>query len=217
MTLIAVVSDDDKFPVLFGDLLLSSPAATSNREVPLPVHDFRPTNSAGTVYAISRLSQKLCMISDHLAVGWSGPRIDAKTIIPEMIGSFKPGRSVSEKDLETFFQKIEYVDPKTSMVGIALEENKTQVKVHRFGWKAQKHTSTLFNEVRLCGSGTEHFMRVLKRVDTSSISVLAPDELPEHLRTFGKIVLLSGTLLGEELTTAPIYHRFTVAGLSLSQ
>jgi hypothetical protein len=198
MTLVAVL--DDKFPILFGDLLLSSPT-TSNREVHLPAHDVWSADNAETGYSISRLSQKLCIISDHLAVGWSGPRIYAQTIVQEMRTSFKGGRSVSTGDLETFFQQIDYADPNVSMVGIALEKSRTpgEVKVHRFGWRAQKHTSAVFNEVRVCGYGTEHFLRALERVDASSLSAF--DELPDHLKTLGKVLLLSGTLLGEEITT----------------
>ena len=85
MTLVAVIAPND-VPVLVGDLLISGPANAANKRLALPslTSTVNSTELSDGKYAVSGLTQKLAMISDYLAVGWSGSRIAAKAVIADL-------------------------------------------------------------------------------------------------------------------------------------
>jgi hypothetical protein len=82
-------------------------------------------------------------------------------------------------------------------------------RISRF-WKAQKHTSVLFDEIRIAGSGSEHFLRVLKNVNFSSLSGI--DGLPALFRPLGKVLLCVGGIVGEETNTGSNFASFYGGG-----
>jgi hypothetical protein len=203
LTLVAVAVSD-KWPILFGDLLLSSSVPPA-KEISLPTQNISPSKREQSDFWITGLTQKLCIITDCLAVGWSGTKITAKTIIHEMTKSFTPGQPVSLGEVEAFFKQIDYGDD-VSIIGMALGEG----RISRFGWKAQKHTSTLFDEIRVAGSGSEHFLQLLNTVDLSFLSGV--DGLPVPYRPLGKVLLCVGGIVGEEMNTGSNFDSFYGGG-----
>lgn len=77
MTLIASFQSGSTY-ILVGDLLISS---DRKREMPLDIPTRFSKNQPKANLQFSGLSQKLVIINDNLAVGWSGTRINAKSII----------------------------------------------------------------------------------------------------------------------------------------
>src|SRR5687768_569719 len=79
MTLIATFSVN-KYPVVFGDLLLTGPASAGKR-VALPTqgpdHDFFGDSG----WAISGLTQKVNIVSPNCAIAWAGSWLEARCAI----------------------------------------------------------------------------------------------------------------------------------------
>jgi len=209
MTLVAV-AESNKWPVLFGDLLISRTDRPPNSGIHLPTQDLTSLDEEETGPFISGLTQKLCVVTENLAVGWSGTKIYARTVIQDMMELFKPGYPVTLRDVEKFFESIDYPEAKeVRMVGMVLAHD----KLGRFGRKAEKTTSPLFDEIRFAGSGSRHFLHMLKNFDISTLAETG--EPPDLLRTIGKTLLLSSYLIGDEIDTGSNLSSFYGGGFEI--
>ena len=78
-----------QIPCLFGDILVSKEASadgSSDTNITIPTcTDYDSVYPDGAKYVITEFRQKLCKISDNLAIAWAGRRIEASAIVDELI------------------------------------------------------------------------------------------------------------------------------------
>lgn len=95
-------------PLLVGDILLSSEEIVG-KSIDLPLTgDVRNIFPEGSGFVPTGLRQKLVVIGDNLALGWSGTRIAAKTIIKEMI-EHNDRTPFTKETLDAFIKNIDRI------------------------------------------------------------------------------------------------------------
>ena len=193
MTLI-VSSLAGNCPLLLGDLLLSVHEPPLRKEINLPIQDVHIVGDLD--YTITGFAQKTCLVTPNLAVGWSGTKIVAKTIILEMVQCFTSGRPTTFDELGKFFFDLDFPEANdVQMVGLVLEKKNF---VRDFHWNARTHKSLLLGEIQLAGSGSDHFLQVLHNCDTPLITMGSP---PEFVSAVGKLLMVACSVLGGEMNT----------------
>jgi len=90
---------------------------------------------------------------------------------------------------------------------------KGEARIGRFGLNARKVNSPLFDEIRIAGSGSDHFLRILENVDLSSLQVHG--ESNPLLLAIGKTLVLSGYIIGNEIGTLSNLSSFYGGGFEL--
>jgi hypothetical protein len=96
----------NKYPLLVGDILLSSEEIVG-RAINLPLTgDVRNVFPEGAGFVPTGLRQKLVVIGDNLALGWSGTRIAAKTVIKEMI-KLNDRTPFTKETLDAFIKNVD--------------------------------------------------------------------------------------------------------------
>lgn len=92
--------------MLVGDILLSSDEVIG-KSIDLPLTgDVRNIFPEGSGFVPTGLRRKLVVIGDNLALGWSGTRIAAKTVIKEMIE--QSGKTpFTRETLDAFIKNID--------------------------------------------------------------------------------------------------------------
>ena len=99
MTLVAVFVPMG-VPVLLGDLLLSDNRVQED-DIELPAHGAIPYKQPKTrAWRTSGLRQKLCLVNDFIAVGWSNSRVHARSVINDLKIHFERRYAGVEEILE---------------------------------------------------------------------------------------------------------------------
>jgi hypothetical protein len=199
MTLVAAMFAEN-WPLLLGDLLISREAVPTSYQFDLPIQTVKYEGNAS--FVLTGLSQKICIVTPRLAVGWSGRRVDAQAVISEMADTFTNGHPVNSDEIDKFFRDLDFPEAKNvSIVGVFAQEDGM---VYVFGnHNARSYNCRLFDKIKLAGSGADHFIQVLENVDSSSI--FTPGHFPTIVEAVGKILFIAGAVLGEEVNTgAPL-------------
>jgi hypothetical protein len=213
MTLIAVAALHN-WHFMFGDLLLSQPAGPVRAELHLPTQDVTFSREVGSGHVITGLSQKLSVLNKNFAIGWSGTRIYAKTIIQEIINTFGPDYAMTWSELDRFLRAVDpSLAKEVSMVGMLWERDTNEIVHFGFGWDAKNVASPVFDGLWLAGSATEHWLEILKLYAASSSSEDAG--ITDYFRAVGKILNLSSYLIGGELNTYSNLYSFYGGGLEI--
>lgn len=86
-----VVAYQDPFPILIGDILASASSNQSNLHTPTagPIVNVFPNGSG---YVPTHFAQKIVVIGEHLAAGWSGPVIAARALFRDLMQHHRAGR-----------------------------------------------------------------------------------------------------------------------------
>ena len=214
MTLIAT-SLAGNCPLLVGDLLISRPTTPATYQIHLPTQQWEVAGNYN--YRITSLTQKLCVITPNLCLGWAGSRIAAQTIISEMLQSFGSGRPETFDELRKFFGDLDFPEAQdVEMVGLVREGN----IVRGFNVKAKTYKSLLFGEMQVAGSGAEHFLEQLTRYEPRSLtftplSDVSNYNLSKYSEGVGKFLLVAASILGSERNTATNLSHFYGGGFEI--
>jgi hypothetical protein len=201
MTLIALLSPPGANPFLMGDALLSSPVQS------VPRHRFLLPVSGGLVpiskpldprYEVSSLAQKVTLISDNLAIAWSGPRYAAHAVLSDIRDKFSNETSLSDQKILEFLESLQYKEKnEVSLLGIALDVDAR--RKYAFGWGAiDQSYSRFYGNVDSAGSGIDHFKELIAKADNFAIEGDFPAAWAGHM-AFARVVLLAYETLGTEI------------------
>jgi hypothetical protein len=209
MTLIAALHPNE-CPVLLGDLLISADrpkdgAFQISRPVGLPTVGFVLPADHNRTHEIVATRQKLCIVTDNIMIGWSGPYPVAERIVLAMRDHFTPG-PVTNEAVAAFFTTCEYDDlfrSRLKLVGIAISDTRAE----RFGFNVRPINLPCFGpRCYVAGQGAPSLIALghgLERVVPPS---------PEHHRSvaLAQTLLATGMLIGDELLTRQSIdvHRF---------
>ena len=113
------------WPILIGDVLISSRKEYANRKVTLPTihYPIPEEESKNDIYAPKGLNQKLVIIDSKLVVGWAGVKIYAQSFIK----AFKSEYANKNSSLAQILKYLDNIDgeirDKISIVGIMQFDN----------------------------------------------------------------------------------------------
>ena len=200
----------DQQPVVFGDILLSSPIA--NPSIILPTlkeagHAIRAT------YSPAGFTQKVVIVGDRLVIAWSGKYDAGYEVIVEAKRRFATTEP-NEQNVGEFLSlcgKL-YPDPNDlALVGtIYLGSN----RLYQFGYNAWSFTDDRLGVVRTAGSGRDDVTKVLTslgEIHEASQRLLNPLE-----KAVGCSLTIAGHLQAFEITTAKNYDNFYGAGYEIA-
>jgi hypothetical protein len=138
------------FPVLFGDLLLTSERATGARKVAVPtqgeVQDFFGSSGWG----ISGLTQKVNVLSDNCAIAWAGSWLGARVAIAGLRDLALSRTLTCEAILEFFDALPDLKLNPASFVGLVHDDGALQ----QFCFNAEQFQSESLGTVYLSGTGS---------------------------------------------------------------
>jgi hypothetical protein len=200
MTLIASF-EIDHTPILVGDLLITRPASPSTPAQPTStplVHN--PNSLIGQQSrSVSALCQKVALLHDHLCLAWAGSWLHAKSFA-EHIRSFASGKST-----------LDYEELRSVIMGYPRKELENHIDFvlysrHGGGWGNFSNLKPFeldgFDQVRVAGTGTEHFIQVIQnfsnaaivgnrdRYNTHAMKLLEYSGLASAQQGFGSVGLL---------------------------
>jgi hypothetical protein len=182
------------FPVVMGDLLLSSPDYTPDNFT-VPTHDQTLTFAKGPGLVASGLRQKVVVISNDLLIGWAGGAYHASLFIKDLLERNQQN-PMTFRTLQLYFdEKDKFVRKyNLSFAGFF----KDAYGMRAFGLNSGRSVSTdVFGEIALLGTGAESVLNHLKNV-----SVLLVDGNASPLtQSILTALAISGTLLSSEIQT----------------
>jgi len=165
MTLIARVSIRNA-PVLIGDVLLSSERRSGVRaNLPLVGDINRILASQGLYFEVSFV-QKVNILSDRLAVAWSGQELQAKRAL-RALADVSSREKLCLTDIET---ELRAIDPdkidKLQLIGIlAREVRGAEVAGSKFAFQVQPIDVPGLGSVHAAGTGAHDFIQMLGETD----------------------------------------------------
>ena len=146
MTLVARVSPFG-CPLILADILITTPEPnrqTQAEALPSIGHFALIEHNAIDLRRVAGLAQKICVIADNLAVGWSGDYKPAERIISAMRAYPWPDR-ITTDDVQDCLATTSYEDQAAvSLVGIFSNDK----WFGEFGLNASKISLPVFDECR---------------------------------------------------------------------
>jgi hypothetical protein len=196
MTLVARVSPFG-CPLMLADVLITTPERNRQTQVealPSIGHFALIEDSVVDLNRVARLAQKVCVIADNLAVGWSGDYEPAKRIISALRAYRWPHR-ITTRDVEDCLATTRYEDQASVSLGEVFSNDKF---FGEFGLNAPKIHLPLFDECRIIGSGRNSFIRMCRGID--GLRLPAIGEIHSSCANATTSVLMaSNSLIGEEV------------------
>jgi len=195
-------------PVMLGDLLISGPS-TGRASIHIPtVGDAIPSLPEDGQLAIAQLRQKLCIIGDNIALGWSGSLLAATMVVEGLI---KENRR-SEMTLEEVKRYLDNLDKWTrqqdlSLVGYVSEP----AGIAPFGYNCSEFQSDIFGNVMVSGTGESDLSSLLQQFSTSAPQFRGEDANPLAVAACTALTV-TGFLLQSELADDSALDRFYGGG-----
>ena len=203
MTLIAAVNMN-RNPAVFGDLIISGPEQPGRTAHIPAVGDATNVLPAGSEYAILGLKQKVILLADNCAVGWSGTEIVARMIVRELraIASQAPLTSAT---IGHYLSKLDPIDQRqVTFVGWVHEGDHFE----QFWFDASIGESALFGRIAAGGSGADAFIGLASQISASMPTDQAPT-MTGLDRIVVPLVSAMGLLLRAELASqSTLLHLF---------
>lgn len=203
----------DTNPLLIGDILISSEEIVG-KSIDLPlIGDVRNVFPEGSGYVPTSLRQKLAIISDDLAIGWSGTKIAAKTIINEMI-ELNKRTPFTKETFEEFINNIDPIIVKQGFSFVGFLNNRETSEILRFRISNDKNFKEFRDDngcVVLIGSGTDE---LLNFIEPTGIKPHPPEE-DKIQATINTGLEYAGSLLSFELATWQSLFSYFGAGYEL--
>ena len=206
MTLIAAMTGQG-LPVLMGDLLLSSPKRVAQATTNVPTIGDVAELFAESQRVPTGLCQKLCILDDRLAIGWSGGHMAARTVMNELKAHLASGRATPE-ELEALLGGMEEIRRgQVDLVGLLVHDD----RVLSFGSRRARLFNSSYGTVRAAGTGASALESLansmkLTRMSESTNPLIAP------ILAF---VGMSGGMIAEELRTAKSLQNYYGGGFEL--
>ena len=158
MTLVATLKVR-KYPILLGDILISSETKPENM-ISMPTIGDCSSPYLAKGHYLTGLTRKVHIVNSNLAVGWSGLKISARTIIRNMVEYFKDEKITLER-IEEYFSNYDGKEKyDVSIIGVLIDERR---QFKRFDWRASKHFFSKDNPSYIAGSGCVHFIEFAER------------------------------------------------------
>ena len=186
----------DEWPLLIGDLLMSNkPNSDQMRNFAIPTTRNIPrTTNTGDIPC--DLRQKIALLGDHIAVGWSGKQWAAEEVLTELNLRVTTEHLDMRAINKCFERQRSSVWENLELVGFVREPG---LNVTAFSRSAQSATSPELGTVCLIGSGT----------NAMASHIANYSEIPTHetiqLNPANRAVLcgftLAGRLLNDEIHT----------------
>jgi hypothetical protein len=138
------------YPMLISDLLLSGPEPLGQKFAIPTVGDVKTVFGEGSGFTPTRLNQKVALIGDDLVLAWTGSRLEARTIIKELIEK-NMQQPLSKDSLADYFKSV---DPRALKAVGFLGFLKEASGIIQLGLNCETFASELFGEVGFLGSGS---------------------------------------------------------------
>ena len=192
-----------------GDLLISGPSSR-DAAVVIPTLGRAPSlKTERDDREVVWLAQKTSIITDKLAVGWSGAYESAKYILRAMNKYFNEG-PITLDAIEKFLATIEYEKQKSvKLVGFYA----TDKGISHFGLNSKILEMPVVNQTRAAGSGVPHFFGLVKSLEVSSgtaFESMSPDSA-----AIACALTLSSVVIGEEIGTGVTLKSFYGGGIEI--
>lgn len=152
------------FRILLADVLISS-EGIPERTVNIPTQDdVAILYPNGAQFIVSGLRQKICIISNNLAVSWAGSYIAARTIINELV-EINNSKPLTLESLLEYFNQLDQPLHSKGVSFIILIGDPTTNKARFVGLNSESYDSQLFGKVFYCGSGGHDFVSILNHFE----------------------------------------------------
>jgi len=199
----------ESYPILMGDVLLSGPEIPG-KQIHIPtIGNINSVFPEGSGFTIVGLCQKLCILNDRLAVGWSGTRVAAQAVIKHLKKA-SAERNFALDDVMNFWEHEvdKWCKENVSIIGLI----KNGDLINAFGFNYQKLQSERFGHVILSGSGSHAMADALARLGPSP-------EYPSTINILEKAVAtalsISTDILGQELISPQGLLNYFGGGIEL--
>jgi hypothetical protein len=163
MTLVAQLTIN-KEPMLIGDVLLSSESRTGMKvNLPLIGDINKILSDNGFPFEVD-FAQKLHIFNGRIAVGWSGPSIQAKRAL-EVISAISTQDSLTQADIERELRAVDQEKiNQLQLVGLVIEDTTgPNVQYSVFAMNAPFMDVPNFGRVCGAGSGASAFFELLQK------------------------------------------------------
>ena len=208
MTMTATFSPES-YPILMGDVLISGPEIPG-KQIHIPtIGSIDSVFPEGSGFTVIGLRQKLCILNDILAVGWSGTLVAAQTIIKQLMRA-SAERNFTLDDVMRFWEHEADKTCKENVSIIGLIKNGDLI--NSFGFNYLNLHSERFGNVILSGSGSHAMADSLARLGPSP-------EYPPNINVLEKAVATALTIatdmLGQELISPQGLLNYFGGGIEL--
>ncbi|HWX81998.1 MAG TPA: hypothetical protein VNZ48_00225 [Xanthobacteraceae bacterium] len=185
-----------EIPTIIGDLLITAPDAPT-REVAIPIARDINRFVTPTDRAVVGLRQKVNIISDCLAVAWSGSLAQAEDVIP----SLQPLAALEELNADLVKKVLESVESARKnalslIVLVAHPRGDTYLLLHNV---APPQNFGKISKVAIAGSGRRTMLEVLQHLGRDQ-NLKEPVDV--EMTSKGAALTIVGLMGGEELRSA---------------
>lgn len=199
------------FPLLIGDLLVSSPP--SGRSITIPtVGDPACLFPPGSEFVPSGLCQKVVVLGDNLAIGWAGSQLAARIVLTELAERSRE-RPFTKDALMAYFEAVPedvwQLGDGVGFVGFIKDEH----GVAQFGFHYENLETRTFGRCGLLGTGADQAERFLQQFSFLPEQIQAAPHALARALGFGLVA--SGTFLSNELTTYTSLFDYFGAGYEI--
>ncbi|MEX2649849.1 MAG: hypothetical protein WD673_12630, partial [Alphaproteobacteria bacterium] len=189
MTLVFVARINN-YPILFGDLLISS-ALEPTEPVSIPTVGHVSGKNETYSFYVSGLCQKLSILRPHIALGWAGSKFHAQGLFRYLRQTLPIEQCTADEILAIMKDSPYFDDEELEIVG-ASRHGDVVTHFSKGGYIAVGGQD---GEIRAAGSGVDALWRTLSNI--SDIMTLQGNPADIDL-AFGLCIMLSSALLGQE-------------------
>jgi hypothetical protein len=158
VTLIAN-STNYSFPLMIGDLLMSSEEKNSEVQIPVFLKDVENRLPTNQKFFPFRLRQKIYVLTDNMCIGLAGLEFEMRLFLEDIKLYFKFHES-SKKEIEKFYNEYDFSNfSGSSLLIMYAEKTKDGHLIHqitRGHWNYKE--SKMLEHLYTCGSGSKTFM-----------------------------------------------------------
>lgn len=211
MTLIAVTSNFG-YPIMLGDILTTAENPDQDQPIPTFQKSVNQRLPPEQKFLPFRLSRKIYVVTDQLAVGLAGSTYEMKEFLGELKNRFRY-LDVTGPNILKFLQEFDkQVYPNISAVLLHANHLPQGIAIdyYYFGvWHVQE--TEAFGKVLACGSGSPTFLREAGQKWTMPVNSLANSLTWAISRNYG----LLGNILGQERLSLSTIKKYWGAGFEM--
>lgn len=198
MTLISAYAIDN-IPILFGDLLTTGPIPDNHLAITPALGDVSDF-FGNSGWGVSRLRQKINLVSNTCAIAWAGEYIGAKVAIEGLRNLLSSGSIAVEEIFRYLEAEPELKNHPASFVGL----NCYGGKIEQFRWHAEKLSTSSIGTVYMKGSGS-HVIPEFAAFQANMDWNISDDTNPLH-RAIASGINLGAVLLQSEYVDGDNAH-----------
>jgi len=210
MTAVMRFAFEKKYPIIFGDLLLSGPK--SNKEVHIPtskdIVDLFPNGSERVPVG---LKQKIVIISDNLVIGWSGNYLTAKDIMQDLYLRSKD-KPFTKNSIDKYFSNLYQSawEQDVSFLGFIKDEK----GIANIGYRYLPLMTKSHGKIGFVGTGSRTLDKLLHQITQEPKVLNGNPNILEFAVSY--TLSLTGVLLTNELSTQNSLRNFFGGGYEIA-